>query len=149
MLIQTPELKRLYEEIGDKGIDGKLKSYLDDKLNIYLSEGNIDHEYFKNFLLSKPYEEKIYDSMLSGILKRTRATLFKAGQISDVSSSKYILDLRLLLSKMSDNNLSQFIDGHLSTILVNDRNHKDIVMAIPIIQKILIRDKSHNRKQVK
>ena len=50
-VIQTPELKRLYDKIDDKRRNDKLKTYLGDKLNTYLSTRSTEHDNIKKYFI--------------------------------------------------------------------------------------------------
>ncbi|WP_340610738.1 non-ribosomal peptide synthetase [Xenorhabdus bharatensis] len=94
--------------------------------------------YINKVLEAAPFEYKIADCDLSGILKHTRITLFKAGEINPDYNDASHIKLTESIIKVTDNNISQWISTPLEIILLKNHHHNNILECTSIIRKEII-----------
>ncbi|MGS0628394.1 non-ribosomal peptide synthetase, partial [Photorhabdus asymbiotica] len=94
--------------------------------------------YINKVLEAIPFERGMTNCNLSGKLAHTNITLFKAGQMTPYYTDEIQLAMGKLITKIPDNNISQWTVNPLVITLLNDYYHQNIIEAVPIISEKII-----------
>ncbi|AOM39757.1 non-ribosomal peptide synthetase [Xenorhabdus hominickii] len=94
--------------------------------------------YINKVLETAPLEYKISDCDLSGILKHTNITLFKAGEINPNHNDYSQVKLIELIIKVTDNNISQWVINPLEIKLLDNHHHNNILECTSVIRMEII-----------
>ncbi|KMJ44118.1 hypothetical protein AB204_16010, partial [Xenorhabdus khoisanae] len=98
--------------------------------------------YINKVLESAPFEYKISYCDLSGMLKHTNITLFKAGKINPNYNDDSQIELVESIIKSIDNNISQWLTNPLEIKLMENHHHNNILECTSeIINAIGIKEK--------
>ncbi|WP_275361910.1 non-ribosomal peptide synthetase [Xenorhabdus bovienii] len=133
-VINNAEMKRLKNNIDISNLNLLL---IDDLQKMGASEA-----YINKALESAKFEYKISCCDLSGILKHTNVTLFKAGKINHDYNHDSQIELVELIMKVTDNNISQWLTSPLEIKLMENHHHNNILECTSeIINAIGIKEK--------
>ncbi|MBD2812519.1 amino acid adenylation domain-containing protein, partial [Xenorhabdus sp. Vera] len=94
--------------------------------------------YINKVLETVPLEYKISDCDLSGILKHTNITLFKAGKINPNYNDDSQVELMKLIIKVTDNNISQWVTNPLEIKRLDNHHHNNILECTSVIRMEII-----------
>ncbi|PHM54491.1 non-ribosomal peptide synthetase [Xenorhabdus sp. KK7.4] len=103
-----------------------------------LQEMGASETYINKVLKAAPFEYKTADCDLSGILKHTNITLFKAGEINPDYNDVSQVKLAESIIKVTDNNISQWATTPLEVILLKNHHHNNILECTSVIRKEII-----------
>ncbi|MCC8379600.1 non-ribosomal peptide synthetase [Xenorhabdus sp. PB30.3] len=103
-----------------------------------LQEMGASETYINKVLKAAPFEYKTADCDLSGILKHTNITLFKAGEINPDYNDVSQVKLAKSIIKVTDNNISQWVTTPLEVILLKNHHHNNILECTSVIRKEII-----------
>lgn len=132
-IISNSELKKLRRQMhtGEKG-----KEILESEL----IKRRYDREYIKKCLSVMEIERGISESSLSGLLRHTKVTLFKAGKGVSLIDKDIEERCNQISMNLADNNLTPYVNNKISIILCKNRSHSDIVDEVEVIKNVLIKD---------
>ncbi|WP_426575526.1 amino acid adenylation domain-containing protein (plasmid) [Xenorhabdus stockiae] len=103
-----------------------------------LQEMGASETYINKVLETAPLEYKIAGCDLSGILKHTKITLFKAGEINPDYNHASQVKLAESIIKVNDSNISQWVTTPLEIILLKNHHHNSILECTSVIRKEII-----------
>ncbi|YAP80750.1 non-ribosomal peptide synthase/polyketide synthase [Xenorhabdus stockiae] len=95
--------------------------------------------YINKVLETASLELEISNCNLSGTLKNTNVTLFKAGEINPIHNDHSQMELVKLVIKLTDNNISQWVTKPLKIKLLN-YHHNNILECTSIISMEIINE---------
>ncbi|CAM3893356.1 thioesterase domain-containing protein [Xenorhabdus thuongxuanensis] len=109
-----------------------------DKVIIKLQEMGANEIYINKVLEAIPFESGIANCNLSGNLSYTNIILFKAGQANPHHKDKIGLTMSQLITKIPDNNISQWTANPLVIKLIDNCHHENIIEHVSIISTEII-----------
>ncbi|MDX7992683.1 non-ribosomal peptide synthetase, partial [Xenorhabdus littoralis] len=129
-VINNDEIKQLRSNLD--------MSYIRKQITDVLHEKEASDTYIKKVLSTVPIECKIVNCNLSGKLTHSKITLFKAGQINPSHKEGIGLLINQLIAKISDNNISQWINTPLMITLIDDCYHENMINSVSVISREII-----------
>ncbi|MCL1126596.1 non-ribosomal peptide synthetase [Shewanella surugensis] len=137
-IINSEHLLRLRKQL-------KMPSLLEMKTKCH-DLGITDSSYIEKILQAHPFEEAMSQCELSSKLNHAKVTLFKAGLVNKYIGNKDSISFKInkLISKLPDNNVSQWVNKPITIKLINDKNHINIVESIEEIREEILNDLVQN-----
>ncbi|MDP5138242.1 amino acid adenylation domain-containing protein, partial [Rheinheimera baltica] len=117
-----------------------MQEFLRDSVYKELEKETLNNGYIDKVTKSLLFEEEISNCALSGILEHTDVILFKAGQIYtemlDNIEWKGVRGIKI----PQNNNIPQFIGKETSIVMIENKNHGNILEAISSIRKFILKN---------